>query len=162
MNKIKPTQNYPQQFNMKKRALIFSLFLMVFQIHAQEKKANTPVIVVKLMESEKFKVEDASLHFEKVVSDSRCPSDVTCVWQGEAKIKVSLIKDGKMVEGKELVLANPVQDNTAFTLGKKAFKIYGLMPYPTSKMKSEGKIDYYLQVEYLKEEKPNQPSTSKK
>ncbi|MCF7865303.1 MAG: hypothetical protein K9M11_02250 [Candidatus Pacebacteria bacterium] len=29
----------------------------------------------------------------KVVSDSRCPSDVTCVWAGEAKIMVHLVKN---------------------------------------------------------------------
>ncbi len=32
---------------------------------------------------------DASLTFNKVIEDSRCPAEVTCVWAGRARIEVA-------------------------------------------------------------------------
>lgn len=148
---------------MKQVFIALSFLLLCFHIQAQENKTKAPVIVVKLIEGEKLKVEDAFLHFEKVVSDSRCPSDATCVWEGEAKVKLFLKKDGELVEGKEITLPNgpkDFRDETVFNLGGKAFQIYALKPYPTSKMKTEGKIEYYLQIEHLKETKSNSASNS--
>ena len=34
----------------------------------------------------KLKHDDLVLHFKEVVSDSRCPEGVNCVWEGEVKI----------------------------------------------------------------------------
>ena len=32
--------------------------------------------------------EDLKVRFAAVVGDSRCPSDVTCIWEGDAEIEV--------------------------------------------------------------------------
>jgi hypothetical protein len=36
-----------------------------------------------------------TVKFLNVTSDSRCPSDVTCIWQGEAKVLVNIIQNNQ-------------------------------------------------------------------
>lgn len=43
-----------------------------------------------------------SLRFADVVTDSRCPSDVTCVWAGDASIRLEAFVDGSAVPPVEL------------------------------------------------------------
>ena len=38
--------------------------------------------------------QDLTVHFDVVVSDSRCPSNVTCVWAGDAEVQVTISKPG--------------------------------------------------------------------
>ena len=46
--------------------------------------------------------ENLSVHFERVVSDSRCPVNVTCVWEGDAIVAVELEKSGNDATSFEL------------------------------------------------------------
>ena len=148
---------------MKKVLLLTLLIFCGKSIFAQKQqkvnnteKIEAPVIVVKLPEGESYKWENYCLTFTKMMADSRCPKDATCIWQGEAKVTMSLEKDGKIIDTQEVVLTNPEQNGTSFTLGEKYFRVYGLLPYPTTKMKTEGNIDYYLRVEI-----PSETSTKK-
>jgi len=43
-------------------------------------------------QSAEIKSEDITVTFLNVTSDSRCPSDVTCIWQGQAGIEVGVQK----------------------------------------------------------------------
>ncbi|MDR6299890.1 hypothetical protein [Mesonia maritima] len=145
---------------MKNIIFICVLFFSFFFGNAQnkneqtktEEKVYTPIIVAKLPEGKSYFYKNYCLNFEKVVEDSRCPSDVTCVWQGEAKIKMSLDKNEELVEEKIIVLTNPEGEGATFTLGKETFKIYGLKPYPTTALKNSGDLNYYLQLEVLEQE----------
>ena len=110
-------------------------------------KVEPPVIVVKLPEGESYKWKNYSLTFSKMLSDSRCPRDVSCVWAGNAKVSMSLKIDDNLIDSTEIVLPNPEQNETSFKLAEKSFRVYGLSPYPTTKMKEKGNIDYYLRVE---------------
>ena len=139
-----------------KKILIFIITVVAFGnlMNAQQQNDSTaiqkiepPVIVVKLPEGESYKWKNYCLTFTKMLADSRCPKDATCIWQGEAKVKMSLEKDGTLIDSKEIVLTNPEQNRTSFSFAEKSFRVYGLMPYPTTKMKEEGNIDYYLRVE---------------
>ena len=40
-----------------------------------------------------LKSDNIEIKFLNVTNDSRCPSDVTCVWEGEVKISVNVVKD---------------------------------------------------------------------
>ncbi|WP_121667234.1 hypothetical protein [Mesonia aquimarina] len=115
-----------------------------------EETVYAPIIVAKLQEGKSYEFKNYCLNFEKVVADSRCPSDVTCVWQGQAKIRMSLDKNEERIEEKVITLSNPEEEGATFTLGEETFKIYGLKPYPTSKLKNSGTFNYYLQIEVLK------------
>ena len=75
------------------------------------------------------------LSLDRVVSDSRCPSDVTCVWEGRVDVALHLQQDGK-TKRDTLSLPGlidpdfPVQD-TAFFQGYKII-LLAVNPYPTS------------------------------
>jgi hypothetical protein len=49
-------------------------------------------------ESAVFKVEKLEVTFVAIVSDSRCPSDVTCVWAGELVVRLAIRSGGRQAE----------------------------------------------------------------
>lgn len=51
-----------------------------------------------------FLMGQASVEFLKVTSDSRCPTQVTCIWPGEAKVLLGITVGEKYFE-KEMVVS---------------------------------------------------------
>lgn len=49
-------------------------------------------------QSAKFPDENLEVKFVGIDSDSRCPSDVTCVWAGEVVVRLTVRKDGRTQE----------------------------------------------------------------
>jgi hypothetical protein len=45
-----------------------------------------------------FDAEDLAVKFVGIDSDSRCPSDVACVWAGEVVVRLAVRKDGRTQE----------------------------------------------------------------
>jgi len=45
-----------------------------------------------------FDAEDLTVKFVGIDSDSRCPSDVACVWAGEVVVRLSVRKDSRTKE----------------------------------------------------------------
>jgi len=48
--------------------------------------------VLQINQSAEIKSEELKITFLNVTSDSRCPADVTCIWQGQADIEISVQK----------------------------------------------------------------------
>ena len=48
--------------------------------------------VLQFNQSAEIKSEELKITFLNVTSDSRCPADVTCIWQGQADIEISVQK----------------------------------------------------------------------
>jgi len=72
--------------------------------------------------------ENLSIKFDKVTGDSRCPSDVICVWAGEAKCDIAFIYKGVNYPV-TLTAGGSNPDNYAF----ENYKVYfNLQPYPIS------------------------------
>lgn len=75
-------------------------FLLLFFIVASCQEAPTDVsdqIINKsfelgIGESVTIKPDNVQVRFDTVISDSRCPTNVFCLWEGESQIKISLIK----------------------------------------------------------------------
>ncbi len=126
-------------------------FILLFAILAVSNLAFTqnqpPVIVAKLPLGESVFLENGfSLKFEKVIQDSRCPTNVDCVWQGEAKVLLHLKKDAALQEEKEIKLGGN-NKTIRFSYGNKEIKIYNLAPYPASTAEKEN-LEYYLQIDF--------------
>jgi hypothetical protein len=49
-------------------------------------------------QSAAFKAEQLEVTFVGIASDSRCPSDVTCVWAGELVVRIAIRSDGRQTE----------------------------------------------------------------
>ena len=109
----------------------------------------------KITQKECLKKSGFTLVLKSVITDSRCPEAVTCIWMGEAQIVVSVYKDKKFIEDKTIVLsAKKEQENqqwftTYLPLKYKKVQIINLEPYP-KKDKPIVPKDYYLKIGYLK------------
>lgn len=122
-------------------------FLGSFCLSAQ--KADTihvrsPKIVHKLKPGKMVSFGDKSIEFIKVISDSRCPREVTCVWAGEATVLVGIYENGKLIERKEVTLQPRKEILELFSANNKLISAYSLDPYP--KIKTPNASEYMLNV----------------
>jgi len=70
---------------------------------------------------------DNSLQFSITeINDSRCPSDVICVWEGKADVKIEIESPQKG----NLILST--YNNQIDTLGIYTFELIDVSPYPVS------------------------------
>lgn len=60
------------------------------------------------------------------INDSRCPSDVICIWAGKADVKIQVESP---VSG---IITLSTYDNQADTVGNYSFKLIDILPYPIS------------------------------
>ncbi len=67
------------------------------------------------------------ISFKQVREDSRCPVDVTCVWEGDAKIEIVVSQEGAAEETKILSLRSPGSEAQA---GRLRIRFVGLTPVP--------------------------------
>ncbi len=87
---------------------------------------------LKVGETAISRSENTKILFEKVMEDSRCPTYVVCVWEGQATILVTVIKNNETVNTFNLTSRAGHED-----LGTKSFDGYFLRllkiePYPTN------------------------------
>ncbi len=94
--------------------------------------------------AQEYLSSDHSLIFNITeINDSRCPSDVVCVWQGEAVVKIEL--KSPQVDKIEL----STYDNLIDTAGNYSFELLGIEPYPISTETIELE-DYEVNLRILK------------
>lgn len=132
-----------------KSPLFLLLFFSTALLMAQEtSKVTPPVIVAKVALGKTVVFEDTSVTFSKVIEDSRCPIDVTCVWAGQAKVLITIKSDDTTSE-KELIFHGfnfgSENENTLFVSETNTFIGYRLSPYPVSNM-SSAERKYQLEV----------------
>jgi hypothetical protein len=60
------------------------------------------------------------------INDSRCPSDVVCIWEGKADVKIQVESP---VSG---TITLSTYDNPVDTVGNYSFKLIEVLPYPIS------------------------------
>ncbi|WP_299433376.1 hypothetical protein [uncultured Aquimarina sp.] len=127
--------------------LVFSPFFITAQ--NTTKKAKTPQIVTKLKIGKTINFETKSIQFIKVIEDSRCPTYVTCIWEGQAKVLIGIYENDTLLEEKLIIIgAKGITSNNPKELlksGDKTIHGYNLSPHPLN----EEKIDpanYYLEL----------------
>jgi hypothetical protein len=84
-----------------------------------------------------------NLRMDSVLSDSRCPSNVQCFWEGNAEVRFLFTVDSIQTDF-VLNTHGGMQFNTDTIIGGYEIKLLRLSPYP----KDPGEI---LQVEYYSE-----------
>lgn len=125
-----------------KYVTLLLMFLSAFAV-AQEEKAETPKIGIRLDLGEIITTEELAIEFMEVMEDSRCPTDVVCVWAGRAVVKLGVSADGVTSEEVEVIVGKANENLIAEISG---FKFYAsvLVPHPTTK--NMGNRDYKLIV----------------
>ena len=84
---------------------------------------------LKAFQSATVSGEGLTVRFDTVVSDSRCPSDVQCFWEGNAEVQVTLTKTGS--PSQTFVLNTALEPKKA-TYGVYEVELLGLAPTPIS------------------------------
>ena len=137
---------------LKPALLVLSLFLFAISASAQDEvQIETYFAETKVGES--FNFNERTIRFKEVLVDSRCPSDVTCVRAGEAKILVEIFKDEKSL-GEEIITLganmNSFKTNLAKFFGEEFdIEILSLFPYPKTSRKIKAS-DYQLKLKVTK------------
>ncbi len=89
-----------------------------------EKSNSNGQLKIQMYQSVFF--DDYEIIFSEVLEDSRCPADVTCVWEGRASIKL----DVKNKETQSLILTTIGQTSVFFDSYK--INLVEIVPYPVS------------------------------
>lgn len=77
-----------------RKILPFLLLILVFA-GARQVPAQTGERVTVKVKEQSAAAKQLSIKFVEMISDSRCPADLRCVWAGNAKIKIELSGKGK-------------------------------------------------------------------
>ncbi len=119
------------------RNVIFILILFVtVNVISQGDSKVSPKITIKILLGETIQLENHTITFKKVLEDSRCPKEVTCVWAGRAKVLIEISKNGKEAFEKELIFGQLMEgessDMTLFTNNNNQVLGMTLNPHPNS------------------------------
>ena len=138
---------------MKKSLLLFLLILGTITFAQNLKTEN--VQSLKITPKKCLKKKGFNLVLAAVVSDSRCPEGVTCIWAGEASVVVSVYKDSKLVEDHTMVFSMKNEEENKQWFSKylpekqKKIKNVSVLPYPKDGVKINPK-NYYVKIGYIK------------
>jgi hypothetical protein len=138
---------------MKKSLLLFLILFNTLTFAQNTPKEN--IKYAKISQKMCLKKSGYQIVLKEVVSDSRCPVGVTCVWAGEASAIVSVYKDSKLVEDNTMVFSmKNIEENKKWFskyLPEKQRKIKSIsvFPYPKQGVVVDKK-DYYVKIGYIK------------
>lgn len=74
--------------------------------------------------------DEIQVTFLNVTEDSRCPTDVNCIWQGRIEIRLSTQYKGKYID--EFSLAPYSDENLRYPFYKYSIQLIDVKPYPVS------------------------------
>lgn len=135
-------------FHLLKPLFVLSLFLFALSGSAQD-ESEIETYFSETQVGDSFDFNERTILFKEVLVDSRCPSDVTCVRAGEAKILVEIFEGEKSL-GKEIITLGANVNSFKTSLAKffeKEFDIefLSLSPYPKTSRKIKAS-DYQLKL----------------
>lgn len=113
--------------------------------------------VLQFNQSAEIKSEDIKITFLNVTSDSRCPSDVTCIWQGQAGIEIDVQK-GEVESSISLSIGGDSSPEESI-FNAYLIQLVDLSPYPIS-TKNIQPEDYTATIKITKYEELQNEETS--
>jgi hypothetical protein len=132
-----------------KYLLLFGILISSIFLSAQVQEENR-IFNTVLHGGEQLKFGDKSIRFKEVISDSRCPKDVTCIWAGEAKVLIEIFEKGKRINEKIVVINTSIINEIPlqFSAGGRIYCItaFRLFPYPSTASKKDT-MHYTLEMQ---------------
>jgi len=113
--------------------------------------------ILQINQSAEIKSEDITVTFFNVTSDSRCPSDVTCIWQGQAGIEIDVQK-GEVESSISLSIGGDSSPEESI-FNSYLIQLVDLSPYPIS-TKNIQPEDYTATIKITKYEELQNEETS--
>ncbi|MCB7481804.1 hypothetical protein [Christiangramia sediminis] len=114
---------------MKICIFFLALFQSVFILAQDSEPSNYNMQDATLCIGDIMQLDDKSIKFKKVISDSRCPKGVTCVWAGEVKILIEFYEQGKF-KGDKIITGSNISIEEFFNVKDLIIKTLVVYPYP--------------------------------
>ena len=131
---------------MKIAIFFLVLFHSVLVIEQDLKQPKYNIHQANLCVGDALVFGNKSIQFKKVVSDSRCPKGVTCVWAGEVKILVEFYENGKF-KGDKIIAGSNIRVGEFFNVEELTISGLAVLPYPKLNEKiSSGEYSLNLKV----------------
>jgi len=132
-----------------KRIFPILLAVFIFSCSAQKTQVAQPKAVT-ISSKGSTGTNEYQLRIKEIISDSRCPADVTCVWGGEVQLVVSVYKDKKQVEDMPLTIRSILLKENAVWLSKYApGSIKRIVVLPDYKQDDKRELkDYRIEIQY--------------
>ena len=125
--------------------LILVVSMTVFSQENTDKPLDVPKIAIKIPLGETVEANGYSITFLEVLEDSRCPTDVTCIWEGRVKVKVKVAVNGKESNTEELIFGavKSGEDKNHMFFTSEEIKLEGMKVTPYPKTDAEKKEEKY-------------------
>jgi hypothetical protein len=116
---------------MKILAIIGLAFLLLLPCGCQAEEISADLgqeVSLKLGQTANIEAEQLKIGFDRVVSDSRCPTGAECIWQGEVSCLLQITYDGQSFE-KTIVQPGLTQEPARDTFQDYQLT-FNIEPYP--------------------------------
>ena len=140
---------------MKPLILVITLLFSVglFAQDTVETAVKAPKIITKLPINKTATVSGVNIKFLSVVSDSRCPKNVNCIWAGEVVVLVEVQQKSQKAIEKTITIGfkrNPTGNETDIIYNDKSFtiKAMNVSPYPEYGVEVK-LLDYVLHFDII-------------
>lgn len=134
-----------------KKCILLLFLTFNLTTFAQNKNLN----YLKITQKEYLPKKGYQFVLKQIVSDSRCPKGVNCIWKGEVKLLVSVYQDKQFIMDEAVTISgNSFQENKDWLvrylpINKQNIKSIAVFPYPKEGVKINPK-KYYLKIGYQK------------
>lgn len=81
--------------------------------------------------------EDMRILLVNVTEDSRCPSNVTCIWEGQAAVMIYISQGGHRVGNFKLIERSGYENLSVTNFDGYSIELIGVEPYPKSTQRIE-------------------------
>lgn len=112
--------------------LIFTMSVLVALVACSENREEVPIenifgesVTLKVGESVDIQADLLALTFDSV-NDSRCPTGVVCVWEGQAVIQFTVNETTTL----ELIMREGHEELAKDTLDNYVYTLLNVSPYP--------------------------------
>lgn len=135
--------------------IIIVLFKMVLNIsssstlaYAQPLDESTTVAKLdfpfhlRINQTAIIKTENVSIQFLDIVEDSRCPSDVRCIWAGQVTISVNITKYCDSPHRMNLTVGPLGSNSSIGELDNYKIQLLQVQPYPKASTGQINEADY--------------------
>ncbi len=111
-----------------------------------KKSKNIPLLSVKAAYGSVVRFGEYVLIFDKIIEDSRCPSDVECIRAGSVTIGIGIFKKGKLLGNRTITFPNGTPAPTLLNTDKILVSAVAVAPYPKVGRGALKKTDYILEI----------------
>lgn len=125
---------------IRRRVLLLSFWVVALAACGRDGSASDPVPLdapVQLApgQSAAFAAGEIAVKLTGIASDSRCPSDVTCVWAGEVVARLAVRNGGKTTQ-------HEIKERESATVGSYTIAVLEVLPARTSSSQPIAAEDY--------------------